>query len=34
VGWADSAELNERTRGLYRSVPPEHRLQRRVLERL
>jgi len=34
VGWADSAELSERTRGLYRAAPPDNRVQRLVLQRL
>jgi hypothetical protein len=30
VGWAESAELNERTRGLCRTVPPERRVRLRI----
>jgi hypothetical protein len=27
VGWADAAELTERTRGLYRAAPLERRVR-------
>jgi hypothetical protein len=33
VGWAESAVLDERTRGLCRTVPLERRMRLRVLER-
>jgi len=31
VGWAESTELDERTRGLFRQQPPERRLLLRIV---